>query len=103
MKKKLLNEILKIKVLSNYDTSKTSVENQSVLLERTTFKTLAKDSRYLEALTLELDDILRKTGALGSKGMFKTADDVIFALKNGSIEVADLGRINHAILKKEIQ
>ena len=99
MKKELLNEILKIKVLSNYDTSKTSVENEGVLVERTTLKTLAKDARYLEALRLELDDILRKTGALGSKGMLKTSDDVIFALKNGSIEVADLGRINHAILK----
>lgn len=99
MKKELINEILRIQVLSNYDTKNTFTENQGVILERTTAKTLAQDARYLEALRMELDDILRTTGALGAKGMFKTADDVIFALKNQSMSVADLGKLNRSILK----
>ena len=99
MKKELINEILRIQVLSNYDTKNTFTENQGVILERTTAKTLAQDARYLEALRMELDDILRTTGSLGAKGMFKTADDVIFALKNQSMSVADLGKLNRAILK----
>lgn len=99
MKKELINEILRIKVLSGYDTQNTLTENTEIILERTTFKTLAKDARYLESLAPELDDILKMTGPLGAKGMFKNADDVIFALKNGSMSSADLGKLNHAILK----
>ena len=99
MEKKLINEILSIKLLSNYDTKNTFSENSEIIIERTTLKTLAKDTRYLEALYLELDDILKMTGPLGAKGMFKTADDVIFALKNQSMSVADLGKLNRGVLK----
>ena len=98
MEKQLINEILRIKLLSNYDTKNTFSENSEIIIERTTLKTLAKDARYLEALSLELDDILKMTGPLGTKGMFKTADDVIFALKNQSMSVADLGKINRGVL-----
>ena len=99
MEKQLINEILRIKLLSNYDTKNTFSENSEIIIERTTLKTLAKDTRYLEALYLELDDILKMTGPLGAKGMFKTADDVIFALKNQSMSVADLGKLNRGVLK----
>ena len=99
MEKQLINEILRIKLLSNYDTKNTFSENSEIIIERTTLKTLAKDARYLEALYLELDDILKMTGPLGAKGMFKTADDVIFALKNQSMPVADLGKLNRSVLK----
>ena len=99
MEKQLINEILRIKLLSNYDTKNTFSENSEIIIERTTLKTLAKDARYLEALYLELDDILKMTGPLGAKGMFKTADDVIFALKNQSMSVADLGKLNRGVLK----
>ena len=99
MEKQLINEILRIKLLSNYDTKNTFSENSEIIIERTTLKTLAKDTRYLEALYLELDDILKMTGPLGAKGMFKTADDVIFALKNQSMSVADFGKLNRGVLK----
>ena len=99
MEKQLINEILRIKLLSNYDTKNTFSENSEIIIERTTLKTLAKDARYLDALYLELDDILKMTGPLGAKGMFKTADDVIFALKNQSMSVADLGKLNRGVLK----
>ena len=99
MEKQLINEILRIKLLSNYDTKNTFSENSEMIIERTSLKTLAKDARYLDALFLELDDILKMTGPLGTKGMLKNADDVIFALKNQSISVADLGKLNRAVLK----
>lgn len=99
MKKELINEVLRMKLLSNYDTKNTFDENNEIILERTTLKTLSKDARYLEALSKELDDILKITGPLGSKGMLKNADDVIFALKTGSMEAADLGKLNRTILK----
>lgn len=100
MKKEIISEILKFKVLSGYDPSRTSIENESVILERTTVRTLAKDAKFLQSLEQELPSILKTTGALGDKGMLKTAQDVIFALKQESISAADLGKINHAILKK---
>ena len=99
MKKELINEVLRMKLLSNYDTKNTFDENSEIILERTTLNTLAKDARYLEALSKELDDILKITGPLGAKGMLKNADDIIFALKTGSMSVADLGKLNRTNLK----
>ena len=48
MKKELINEILRIQVLSNYDTKNTSTENQEVIFE------LANEKGRTSAVDLRL-------------------------------------------------
>lgn len=100
MKKELLNEILKFKLLSKYETKNTFTENVNGILEQKgALQSLAKDTKYLKNLESELPLILKKTGPLGPGGTLKTVDDVMLALKTSSISVANLGKLNFGILR----
>lgn len=105
MKKELINEILRIKVLSNYDSKNTFTENENIISERygseyiKDAEVLAKDAKFLKGLESELPGIISKIGSLGPKGSLKTAEDIIFALKTSSLSAADLGKLNFGVMR----
>ena len=94
MKKELISEILKFKVLSKYETKNTYEENVNSILE----SRLDPYKVILQNIEPELALFLKKTGSLGPGGMYKTVDDVMLALKNKTLSRANLGTLYHQIL-----
>jgi hypothetical protein len=90
MKKELISEILKFKVLSEYETKNTYEENVNSILE--------SRKVILQNIEPELGLFLKKTGGLGPGGMYKTVDDVMLALKNKTISDVNLGTLYKEIL-----
>jgi hypothetical protein len=108
MEKKLLTEIEKFKLLSNYDNNRTLNENHSTIISEDglTRDILKTTSSELQAAKTELkaamsaDRNLLKGGVTDSKGLRLTsADDIITALKDNKLTGRDLGDVNKALFK----
>jgi len=109
MEKEILNEILRIRLLSNYDMKSTLTENEEIILKEgkgetvvNTIKTvddIAKIERQmLKASENELRTALnqgKKLTIMGKDGitLFKTTDEIIGALKAGKLAPAEAGKV----------
>ena len=103
MKNIILEEINRFRFLSNYDNSKTSVENGVNLTEGIPGEALLKALESDRALARSFRDELSSVGKLGIQTrdlkLLKTPEEIIEAIKAGKIEVTDLGKINWTIFK----
>jgi len=109
MEKEILNEILRIRLLSNYDMKSTLTENEEIILKEgkgdtivNTIKTvddIAKIERQmLKASENELRTALnqgKKLTITAKDGitLFKTTDEIIGALKAGKLAPAEAGKV----------
>lgn len=101
MEKELLNEILRIRLLSNYDMKSTLTENKEIILEKTAkvIGDLGKKERALLAASeTELKTALsqgKKLTITAKDGvtLLRTTDEIIGALKAGNLAPAEAGRV----------
>jgi hypothetical protein len=103
MKNIILEEINRFRFLSNYDNSKTSVENGDILIEGVPGEALLKALESEKGLASTFRDELSAVGKLGVQTrdlkILKTPEEIIDAIKAGKIEAADLGKINWTVFK----
>lgn len=103
MKNIILEEINRFRFLSNYDNSKTSVENEVNITEGIPGEALLKALEGDRAVAKSFRSELSSVGKLGIQTrdlkLLKTPEEIIEAIKAGKIEVTDLGKINWAIFK----
>jgi len=103
MKNIILEEINRFRFLSNYDNSKTSVENGVNLNEgipgEALLKALESDRGFLSSFKGELDSMKELGVQTRDLKTLKTSEAIIDAIKAGKLEPAELGRVNWAVLK----
>ena len=104
MKKELLEEIRRIKFISNYNSEFTSEENKQTLIEQG-FRSIIRDTSQLRGLTSDIEKVLSseiKGGAFVTKDLkqLKTADEIIEALRLGKLAPAEQGRLSWNIFRK---
>jgi hypothetical protein len=103
MKNIILEEINRFRFLSNYDNSKTSVENEVNITEGIPGEALLKALEGDRAVAKSFRSELSSVGKLGIQTrdlkLLKTPEEIIEAIKAGKIEVTDLGKINWTIFK----
>jgi hypothetical protein len=111
MEKKILEEIVRIKLLSSYDMKSTLTENKNVILEigaddvakvvktgeeiaRIERELLQTSSKELKS-ALEQGTSLKKLTVTGIDGVsvYRTADEMIKALKAGKLSKAEAGKV----------
>lgn len=100
MEKEILNEILRIRLLSNYDMKSTLTENEEIILEqRGSVRNISKIERALLAAS---ENELRVALNQGKKltitakdgiTLLKTTDEIIAALKAGKLAPAEAGKV----------
>jgi hypothetical protein len=99
MEKEILNEILRIRLLSNYDMKSTLTENKEIILERSGVRNISKIERtLLSASENELRTALnqgKKLTITAKDGitLLKTTDEIIGALKAGKLAPAEAGKV----------
>jgi hypothetical protein len=103
MKKELLEEIKRIRFISNYNSEFTSDENKQTLIEQT-WKSVIRDESLLRGLMSDIEKVLRtdlKFGGFKTKDLktLKTADEVIDALRLGKLAPAEEGRFIASLYK----
>jgi hypothetical protein len=100
MEKKILEEILRIRLLSDYDMRSTLTENRDIILERGVFSTVGKsadDVAKLEksmATALDAGAQVKKltiTSTLGET--LRTADEWMAALRAGTLSPAESAKV----------
>lgn len=103
MKNIILEEINRFRFLSNYDNSKTSVENSVNLTEglpgESLLRALESDRGFLSSFKGELDSMKELGVQTRDLKTLKTSEAIIDAIKAGKLEPAELGRVNWAVLK----
>lgn len=104
MKKELLEEIRRIKFISNYNSEFTSEENKQTLIEQG-FRSIIRDTSQLRGLMSDIEKVLSseiKGGVFKTKDLktLKTADEVIDALRLGKLAPAEQGRLSWNIFRK---
>ena len=104
MKKELLEEIRRIKFISNYNSEFTSEENKQTLIEQG-FRSIIRDTSQLRGLMSDIEKVLSseiKGGAFVTKDLkqLKTADEIIEALRLGKLAPAEQGRLSWNIFRK---
>lgn len=99
MEKEILNEILRIRLLSNYDMKSTLTENKEIIIERSGIRNVSKIERsILAASENELRVALnqgKKLTITAKDGitLLKTTDEIIGALKAGKLAPAEAGKV----------
>jgi len=100
MEKKILEELNKFRLLSNYDNSKTLNENYaSIISEDGIAKNVLKAAEELKAAksAISADKTLLK-GVTSTEGkILKSADDILNALKADKIVGKELARVNRTL------
>jgi hypothetical protein len=103
MKNIILEEINRFRFLSNYDNSKTSVENSVNLTEgipgEALLRALESDRGFLSSFREELDSMKDLGVQTRDLKTLKTSEAIIDAIKAGKLEPIELGRVNWAVLK----
>ena len=103
MKNIILEEINRFRFLSNYDNSKTSVENKVNLTEGIPGEALLKALESDRGIATSFRDELSSMKDLGIQTRelktLKTAEEIVDAIKLGKLEPIELGRVNWAVLK----
>ena len=103
MKKQLLEEIRRIKFISEYDSNLTSEENKDLLEEQ--FRSILRDSSLLKSLSSDIEKVLSseiKGGAFVTKELkqVKTVEEVIQALKKGLFSEQEAARLSWNVFRK---
>lgn len=103
MKKELLEEIRRIKFISEYNSNLTSEENKDLLEEQ--FRSILRDSSLLKSLSSDIEKVLSseiKGGAFVTKELkqVKTVEEVIQALKKGLFSEQEAARLSWNIFRK---
>lgn len=103
MKNILIEEINRFRFLSNYDNSKTSVENQVNLIEGIPGEALLKaleSDRAFESMFKDEISSMKNIG-LQSKDLklLKTPEEIIDAIRGQKLSVTELGRLNGELLR----
>jgi len=112
MEKKILEEVLRMRLLSNYDMKSTLTENKEVILERGAVEDLGKAAKSADEIArlerellqtsgkefksaLEQSSSLKKLTVTGKDGItaYRTADEIIGALKAGKLAPIEAGRV----------
>ena len=104
MKKELLEEIRRIKFISNYNSEFTSEENKQSIIEES-FISIIRDTSQLRGLMSDIEKVLSseiRGGAFVTKDLkqLKTADEIIEALRLGKLAPAEQGRLSWNIFRK---
>jgi hypothetical protein len=104
MKKELLEEITRIKFISNYNSEFTSDENKQTLIEQT-LRTAIRDASLLRGLMSDIEKVLSseiRGGAFVTKDLkqVKTADKIIEALRLGKFSNQEYARLSWNIFRK---
>ena len=101
MEKKILEELDKFRLLSNYDNNKTLNENYtSIISEDGIVKNVLKTGKEVEAAkaALSADKSLLKAGVKVDGVALKSADDILNALKAEKITGTELAKVNKSLL-----
>jgi hypothetical protein len=101
METKILEEISKFRLLSNYDNTKTLNENfLSLILEDGAFRTLLNTGKEFEAAkaALKADSALLNAGIKDGKNVLTSADDILNAFKNGTLTAGEAAKVNRSLL-----
>lgn len=103
MKKQLLEEIRRIKFISEYNSNLTSEENKDLLEEQ--FRSILRDSSLLKSLSSDIEKVLSseiKGGAFVTKELkqVKTVEEVIQALKKGLFSEQEAARLSWNVFRK---
>jgi hypothetical protein len=109
MEKEILNEILRIRLLSNYDMKSTLTENEEIILKEgkgetvvSTIKTVDDIAKIERQLLAASENELRTALNQGKKltitakdgiTLLKTTDEIIGALKAGKLAPAEAGKV----------
>ena len=109
MEKEILNEILRIRLLSNYDMKSTLTENEEIILKEgkgetvvNTIKTVDDIAKIERQLLAASENELRTALNQGKKltitakdgiTLLKTTDEIIGALKAGKLAPAEAGKV----------
>jgi len=106
MEKEILNEILRIRLLSNYDMKSTLTENKEIILE---FRKAVGELGKLERTLLAASETEFRTALSQGKKLtitakdgitlLKTTDEIIGALKAGKLAPAEAGKVYRAAFK----
>lgn len=108
---KIIEELKRIKLLTNYNTKLTLTENYDkvgdveILDEQkgALRKVIRADAALAKTLSKELDTIMGKFkgGITSSEGaLLKNGDDIINALKKGTLKQAELGKLNTNLFRE---
>lgn len=111
MENKILEELKRIKLLSNYDNKLTLSENYDIISDieildeqEGALKTaLRADAKLAKSVAKELDVIMSefRGGITSSEGvLLKNGDDIVNALKKGTLKQAELGKVNTNLFRK---
>lgn len=106
----LLEEINRIKLISNYNLNKTSIENQKIIFERNMsreFKTFLDSARGTEVVRSELETILKQGGIeiktlkdpLGGVRTLTKPSEILKALKEGKLAESSIVDIKVTMYK----
>lgn len=100
MEKKILEEILRIRLLSGYDMKSTLTENRHIILERGIFSTVGKSADDIAKLEKSMADALEAgskakkltiTSTLGET--LRTTDEWMAALRSGTLSPAESAKV----------
>lgn len=106
----LLEEINRIKLISNYDLNKTSIENQKIIFERNMsreFRAFLETTRGTEVLRSELETILKQGGIeiktlkdpLGGVRTLTKPSEILKAFKEGKLAESSVVDLKTAMFK----
>lgn len=112
MENKILEELNRVKLLSFYDTNLTLSENHNLIGDiniiseqggRAIQTALKSDRALAKSMAKELDVIMSefRGGVMSSEGnLLKNGDEIVNALKKGTLKQAELGKVNTNLFRK---
>ncbi len=106
-KKILIEELNRIKYISNYNLSHTSEENKKIILERNALRDFLSTARGSEVVRGEVESILKAGGielktaksALGGERTLFKASEVLKAVREGKLASESLAELKGVMMK----
>ena len=103
----LLEELKRIKYISNYNLMETSEENKKIISERWAFRDFLSTTRGTEVVRGELESILKQGGleikttksALGGERILTKTEDVLRALKADRVAESSVAELKSLMMK----